>query len=321
MIDDVTVIIRTVGERTEGVCRDLLSEQVPATHVVSVSNTPFSATLADGYRIGIERGLPWTLCIDADVLVVQDAVRKLRDAAELLPPDAFEVQGLVFDQFLGILRPAGNHLYRTALFDKALPMIPADGQHARPETCTLQQMVQAGHSWHQRSLVVGVHDFQQYYRDVFRTCFVHAGKHAELLSPLITYWRDMAQAHDDYKVALAGAAAGIAAIGAVQLDASRDHGFEAWSEQAGIPEHAALGHGQVKPQDIGQILEDWVKPQSQQLLGFERACLIDTEHTAAGIVSPTRREDGRVGFPGVIPWFVGKAMCKVGRRIERLAGR
>ena len=57
-IDFVTIVIRTVGERTEAACREMLAQQVPEGHMVVVSNTPFSATLADSYRAGTERGLP-----------------------------------------------------------------------------------------------------------------------------------------------------------------------------------------------------------------------------------------------------------------------
>ena len=46
LIAKVTVVIRSVGERTEAVCRNLVAQQVPQENIVVVSNAPFSATLA-----------------------------------------------------------------------------------------------------------------------------------------------------------------------------------------------------------------------------------------------------------------------------------
>ncbi len=154
---DVTVVIRSVGERTEAACRELLAQQVPKDNIVSVSNAPFSATLADSYRAGIDRGLAWTLCVDADVLVLANSIAGLLDIALKLPAEACEVQGLVLDKFFGVRRPAGNHLYRTSMLSKALGLIPREGEDIRPEFYTLNKMT-GGHPWMERPLVVGARE-------------------------------------------------------------------------------------------------------------------------------------------------------------------
>ncbi len=115
--------------------------QLPAAtaNILIVGNTPFSVTLADSYRAGIERGFAWTLCVDADVLVLPNAIFGLLDVAHTLPAEACDVQGLVLDKFFGVRRPAGNHLYRTSLLSKALGLIPPEGQDIRPENSTLNK--------------------------------------------------------------------------------------------------------------------------------------------------------------------------------------
>ncbi|MFQ5575287.1 MAG: hypothetical protein ACE5E0_06670, partial [Terriglobia bacterium] len=124
LMTDVTVVIRSVGERTEAECRNLIAQQVPQENIVIVSNAPFSATLADSYRAGIERGLAWTLCVDADVLLRRHAVSEMLNVACDLPAEACEVQGLMLDKFMGGPRTGGTKLYRTSLLSRALELIP-----------------------------------------------------------------------------------------------------------------------------------------------------------------------------------------------------
>ena len=281
LVTGVTVVIRSAGERTEAVCHDLLAQQVPEENIVAVSNAPFSATLADSYRAGIERGLPWTLCIDADVLVGPGVVWQLLEAAAKADDAVCELQGLVLDKFFGVRRPAGNHLYRTSLLSKALALIPPEGKDIRPEHHTLNKMMGAGHPWVETPLVVGLHDFEQYYRDIFRKCYVHACKFDTLMHLLVEYWRRMARQDDDYRVALGGLAAGISDSGHVRVDVRRDFGFSKWAPPQERAEKRALEPGQITAEEIERTLAEWVSPGE----GLERSAGCYTQdivHDGAG---------------------------------------
>jgi hypothetical protein len=214
---DVTVIVRTVGERSEPHCRQLLAAQVPSDRLFVVRAVPFAAAVAETFRVGVAQGRAWTLCIDADVLVSSTAVADLLEAAREAPPALFEIQGLVFDKFFGCLRPAGNHLYRTSLLPRALELVPPDGVDLRPETCTIYRMEDEGYSWLQAGCAVGLHDFEQWHCDVFRKAYLHAHKHTEYLGALVDAWRARAESDGDFAVALLGAAAGIARYEAARV--------------------------------------------------------------------------------------------------------
>jgi hypothetical protein len=315
---NVTVVIRSVGERTEAVCRNLIAQRVPQENIVTVSNAPFSATLADSYRAGIERGLAWTFCVDADVLVLPNAISGLLDVANKLPAEVCETQGLVLDKFFGVRRPAGNHLYRTSLLSKALGLIPPEGEDIRPECYTLNKMAGAGHPWVETPLVLGLHDFEQYHRDIFRKCYVHARKHDSQMHLLVDYWRRMARQDDDYQVALCGFAAGIAETENVQVDVRRDYGFSKWVPAEEWTEKRALEPGQIMFGEIERTLAKWTSP-GEGLERFATGCAQEIVHGGTSLRSNAQRMRRDVGLFQMLPWAMGRALGRVGRQLERLA--
>jgi hypothetical protein len=277
-IRDVTAIVRSVGERTEESCRRLLAEQIPPDNVVVVRDAPFSATLAQSFRIGLERGLTWTFCVDADVLPLPDAVRDLRESARAAGDNVCEVQGLVLDKFFGDIRAAGNHLYRTAALRTALDLIPAEGlasptastkKPLRPELLVLNAMKDRGYPWIQTAQTVGLHGFEQYYRDVFRTCFVQAHKHDWVVARLARFWRRMAAQDRDYEVALRGVGAGIAEIGQPRIDVRAfPQGGTAVLGLAGLSEKPDIGPGEaITSSQVAAVVTSWVvPPECERLL-------------------------------------------------------
>jgi hypothetical protein len=216
----LTVVIRSSGERTVHACRELLAQQVCPQHVHTISETPFVRAVERTFEIGIAQQRPWTLAIDADVLPTPDAVRQLLSLTAQLAPSAFELQGMVLDKLLGGPRAAGNHLFRTALLPEALRHIRTEevARSLRPETYVLRRMAEAGHEWIQHDLVVGLHDYEQYYRDIYRTAFVHAHKHNRQLPYVMALWKRLAETDRDYQVALWGARDGLAHRGEVRID-------------------------------------------------------------------------------------------------------
>lgn len=215
----VTAIVRSVGKRTETACYNLLAEQVPAENIVIINEVPFSAAVAKTFQVGIERGLPWTLCIDADVLIRDGAVNDLLTVAARADKNIFEIQTNILCKFFGGARQAGNHLYRTSLLNKAFDCIPQQ-EVIRPETHTIRQMAKRGFPWLEvRELTIGLHDYEQYYVDIYRKAFIQAHKHSHyqpmLFEPL---WGRLCNEDFDYQVALWGLDAGKTFKGEVRID-------------------------------------------------------------------------------------------------------
>lgn len=216
----VTVVIRTVGERTEHHCRALLQDIFPEQHIFTIHETPFSEAIRKAFSIAMAQNRTWTLIIDADVLVDSTQIAQLIQKARIQEEHIFQIQGLILDKFIPVRRPAGNHLYRTSLLGKALPLIPVEGTSLRPETDMLNAMAQRGHPWVQSNLLVGIHDFEQFHADIFRKCFLHAHKHDYLHAILRTYWQSQAATDQDFQVALLGFNHGKAFAQTVLVDKS-----------------------------------------------------------------------------------------------------
>lgn len=198
---NLTIIVRECGERTAEVCVRLLTDIFPGTPIHRVSARPFRETLRQSLEVGITEERGWTLCIDADVLILPELVTFLAEAATL-PPQVFEAQALILDKLIPSRRPAGNHLYRTDLIPQALSLIPSRDS-LRPESDMIQAMAAKGFPCHQSFQVMGLHDFEQTHRDVYLKAFLHGHKHRYLMHLFKPVWEELGRTDDDYRVALA----------------------------------------------------------------------------------------------------------------------
>jgi len=240
-MDDVTVVLRECGERTADASCALLQAIFPAANVVSINEVPFARALKKSFTIGIDEKRPWTLCMDADVLVSERGIRELLAVARLQGPQVFELQGYIGDKFCGYFRPAGNHLYRTATLAQALRHIPAEAATLRPEHQTILSMRQAGFFDVQLPTIVGIHDYEQFHADIFRKCFLHFHKHDWLRDLFTQRWERLSLDDDDYRDALSAFQSGESHSGEVLVDKrfAQDE-FDAAAARLGLGEKTTL---------------------------------------------------------------------------------
>jgi hypothetical protein len=215
---DVAVIIRSAGERTKDLCYELLCSETPRENIVVINERPFTRALQQSFELGIDLARPWTLCVDADMLSRRRSVQSLVSWAGAADDTVFQIQGNLFDKILGGPRWGSPRLYRTSLLPKALSFIPSDGVTLRPETFVLNQMQSAGYPSLHKNQTLGLHDFEQYYRDIYRKAFLHAHKHQGYMTHLEPLWQRLAEYDADYQVALWGLHAGRLSNGIVALD-------------------------------------------------------------------------------------------------------
>ncbi|NJO91937.1 MAG: hypothetical protein HC831_25430 [Chloroflexia bacterium] len=199
---DTTVVIRSVKERTENICYQLVKAEFAENAIFFSRKVPFAATLKDALEIGLRENRKWTLHVDADVLPDKGKLAELVQLAESLPENILEIQGLVLDKFLPIRRPAGNHLYRTKYIEKILNANTIHSNAQRPESSLLRMMSGLGFPAYQSDILIGLHDYEQYYEDIFRKCFLQVQKTDWALPYLETYWTENAPNDPDFKVAL-----------------------------------------------------------------------------------------------------------------------
>lgn len=203
-VNELSVIIRSVGERTETLCiESVLCQGVSKDDLHIVKIAPFSRALEDSFRLASRLNKEWTLCLDADVILRPNSIHQLLEFSEKQNANVFEIQGMVWDKFFGGPRPAGNHLYRTKYLNKALNFISHDPTILRPENHVLLKMKEIGFPWRQLKYCVGVHDFEQYNRDIFRKAMLHSVKHSNFFSLFLSHWSENSE-DEDFIVSLDG---------------------------------------------------------------------------------------------------------------------
>lgn len=202
--NDVCVIIRSTGERTEQVSYQILTKIFSNENVQIIRGMPFRETLKKGLEVGKASEKKWVLHIDADVLVHVDGIVRLLERAGSLPDNIFEIQGLVIDKLIPIKRPAGNHLYKRKYIGNALDHLRNIENSLRPETRLLNKMRMNGYDWVQSDDIIGIHDYEQYYEDIMCKAFLHAKKHKSYLAIIEDYWQDKQNSDQDFYMAMWG---------------------------------------------------------------------------------------------------------------------
>lgn len=205
---ELSIIIRSANERTESICYHILNQAFQNNTITIIHESPFSNAIRKSFEIALANNSEWLLCIDADVLPNIQGLNQLIKIAQNSPENLFEIQGLVLDKFFPIKRPAGNHLYRTKHIYKALKFIPKEGTSLRPEHDTLKAMASLGYIIQQTDSFIGLHDFEQNYKDIYRKCFVQAHKHDWIITEAEKYWNTLKDKDTDFQIALWGARSG-----------------------------------------------------------------------------------------------------------------
>ena len=210
-INNVTVIIRSVGERTEQLCKKLiLDQEIPEKNIFIIRERPFSTAMKVSYQTGLDNKLPWTFCVDADVLLKEDAVQDLLRIAKDEPEHVFGVSGKLLDKFFGAQRAAGNYLFRTKhLIHLINSILPYEEENIRPESSIFKSIQNKGLILKKKQICIGLHDFEQHNHDISRKAFTHSQKHSEFISEFVTFWQQLANYDLDYHAALFGLSKGI----------------------------------------------------------------------------------------------------------------
>lgn len=309
---DIIAVVRTAHERTADAAVALAAAQLPAGAVEVVCEKPFEKALKKTFEIGIRRNARWTMTLDGDVLLRPGAIEKFIAQAEAMPDNFVQIEGRIHDKLTGMYRQAGHRIYRTSLLPLVLQQVPAPGEQMRPEYSTLQKMEKLGHPSRRVGLVVGIHDYEQYLRDVYRKSHVHATKHAMWLQEFVERWKKLGVTDDDFRVALRGLYDGLISLDKVRIDIDA-HGDSAGDavRQLGLTEKSPLPAGGITAEQVEAILRNAGEPPP--LIG-------DT--MPQEIPSASDRFKSRLAKIGpvrMLPLLLGAGFVRVGNSLKRIA--
>jgi hypothetical protein len=294
----------------------IVEQEISSSQVAVVREAPFSTAMRKSFQIGIESGLPWTYCIDADVLLRPGSIAQMLAIAEQQDSMVCEIQGYVLCKFFGGPRPAGNHLYRTELLEQALACIPSEGVDIRPEFHTLNTMQAKGFPWLTVPYLVGLHDFEQFYRDIFRKCFVQAHKHEYLTELFMSVWREGPKTDEDFRVAIAGYSKGIAHHGQVAIDVRQEH-FQVNLSALGLAEKPELNPAEWTLAGIESQLANWVEPEIYLKWFPGRHGLDIQEPRQLSLLEKCGQRYAQLGILRFIPFVLGSGLVKIGAAIQK----
>lgn len=192
------IIVRCCGERTENKCIRL-AERQGEVHVVR--DFPFGKTIRNSYKLAIELNQKWIPMIDADVLLIDGTLEKAIAELNMISQPVFCLDGKTKDKIMMKKRRAGIHVYRTSLLKKAMMFI--DNSHIKPETNVRKKMIALGYPTHQSGIIFGLHDYEQYYQDLWRKAVCQTQKLAGMIKrkpKLLKIWKRKALSDPDYLV-------------------------------------------------------------------------------------------------------------------------
>ena len=197
---DTLVIVRTVGERTTDACLRAARPQVTPRNLRVLSVRPFSLSVVQGFRTAARERPEWVFTVDADTILVHDAIARLRSLCDHAEPEVFHVQGLLLCRVHGGAHPRGFHAFRGSMLEEVLGHLDAVEHASHPETSVIGRMEAAGHPSRCYAEVLGIHDFEQRFSDLFLKLRRRA-RLAGDLERLRSRLRSLTDLHDDFRAA------------------------------------------------------------------------------------------------------------------------
>lgn len=321
--NDVCVVIRSSGERTEGLCHSLVAEQVGEDRVFVITEHPFAQAIATGFDVAQEINAPWTLILDADVLLKTDAICEFMRIYGRY--DMFAGYALVLDKFWGEPVGRGVHFYRTEYVREARELVDFDPQLRKPGTFVIRKMQARGHLFLPLGLISGLHGFEQSYQHIYVSMFNRAIREGKTTEYLLRRCRVVADTDDDFRVACAGLEDGMERKDSVlYLDFSSYPDIKPCLDVLGIKDKETLNTSEsrylpdqllTKPRSLR-----FCPPTVSELFWEARIDNHEAERQkAAGSRSGTEHKAKKVAPIRPMARMMGKVMSCVGGMLQRWA--
>lgn len=200
---DLEFVIRTVGERTEGVCIELVNRQKDEHEVLHVLREKTHADAVERtIRIGLESKAEWLVAIDADMLLLPGSMSTIRKEIRSCSDDTAIIHPAVVDK-LYRMRRWGLTVYRKSILEELHDefQIIRKKQHLKIEGAAIKELSRKKHREVIFSRnVTAIHDFYQYYRDLYRKAYLNTLRNPGFNKSVGKSWMRLAKSDDDYGV-------------------------------------------------------------------------------------------------------------------------
>ncbi|MGA8262216.1 MAG: hypothetical protein WB783_18580 [Arenicellales bacterium] len=166
------------------------------THYAAVEKT---------YEIGLDNGRDWTFSVDADVILEPRMVERVLDDLFSSSEDVRVAHPGVIDKLYRLKRWAGIQIYRTDSLEelRGIFKLKKQQRQLKIEGACISELRGRGRKVAFMKRVVGLHDYYQYYRDLYRKFYLNAIRNQEMNRQAMRLWSYWCRFDDDYRVALA----------------------------------------------------------------------------------------------------------------------
>jgi len=205
--ENTTVIVRSVGERTEQASIELLSDFFGRENIILVRNiTPLRSAVEISYEIALKKNKKWTLIVDSDILVIKDRLVNFLKYAELASrkyDDIYCVNGFMISRFLESPYVNGINLFYTANLSKALKYLNESQVLKIEEYIKIKMSSQENLLNYRFQYVIGLADFFQQYKDIVRKSIVFCYKWKRMDEKRM-FWEQNSLGNKEFQYALEG---------------------------------------------------------------------------------------------------------------------
>ncbi|MFW2437771.1 MAG: hypothetical protein ACN4GR_00195 [Arenicellales bacterium] len=200
---ELEFVIRTVGERTEEVCIELVNRQKDEHETLHVVREKTHANAVEStIGLGLESKADWLVAIDADMLLIPGSMSTIRNEIQLCSNDTAILHPAVVDK-LYRMRRWGLTVYRKSILEELNNEFQEikKKQNIKIESAAIKQFTKNN----QRQIyfsrkVAAIHDFYQYYRDLYRKAYLNASRNQGFNKNVRKYWTRLAKTDPDYLV-------------------------------------------------------------------------------------------------------------------------
>jgi hypothetical protein len=159
------IFIRSVGERTEALCREACLREVPPEDVHVIKDVyPAARAYLEMFNRAQEENYDWFGGVDADIVLKKWWMRMVRDKIREVERREFFVFSFhVRDKFLGVI-DRGNHFYNGRYVNEAREvLLKKTWNSSKPESLIESHVVAESAPY---PGVIGYHGYDQYRRDI-----------------------------------------------------------------------------------------------------------------------------------------------------------
>jgi hypothetical protein len=175
--EDLTVVVRAAGERTEAACVAKLRTQLgDGADLHVLHERPFSRAVTRTFEIGASSGREFTVAVDADLILLDDAVERVREICGKMAAEAFCATPLFLCKSVRGFAFRGLHCYRSALLPEALSLTGELADDLRPESRYYWAMRDRGYTREAYAKALGLHEYEQSYRHIYLKAMLRARK-------------------------------------------------------------------------------------------------------------------------------------------------